>query len=96
MKLNTVKRIVGLLVGISIVVCVGGLIIFEKDSIQSQYCAIAGFASMLAAIAIILKWGRCPWCGHLIMRGLYTKSVCPNCRRDLESGKKKKGKGGKR
>ncbi|NCB50941.1 MAG: hypothetical protein EOM54_03520 [Clostridia bacterium] len=96
MNFNTAKKIVAFLVGISFVICIGGLVVFEKDSIQSQYCAIAALAALLAAVAVVLKWGRCPWCGHLIIRGLFSKTVCPYCKRDLETGKKKKGKGGKK
>lgn len=96
MDLKNTRKLVGLLVGISFVICVGGLLVFEKDSIQSQYCAVAALAALLMAVGAVLAWGRCPWCGKLIVRGMFTKTVCPACHRDLTTGKKIKGKGGKK
>ena len=51
---------------------------------------------ILFTMAVVLKWSRCPWCGGLIIKKLFSIKECPHCGRDLETGKKKKGKGGKK
>lgn len=95
MNLNNTKKLMSILLGLSVAICIGGLF-FEKGSQQMQYSAVAALVCIALAIGVGLKWARCPWCGKLLIRGFYSKKVCPACRRDLETGKKKKGKGGKR
>ena len=51
------------------------------------------FLSMALLIAMIVcawKFCRCPSCGKHIIAGALAVSVCPNCHRDLRSGKKVK------
>jgi uncharacterized Zn finger protein (UPF0148 family) len=96
MNLANAKKLVGVLLGLSCAVCIGGLLFFERGSQQSLYSAIASVTLLILAIGSGLIWGRCPWCGKILIRGLFSKTMCPSCRRDLTTGKKKKGKGGKK
>jgi hypothetical protein len=96
MSFKSAKKLIGVLIGTSCVGCIGGLVFFESGSLESNYIALASVILLVLAISVAFKWGRCPWCGQLMIMGLYSKKVCPACKRDLETGKKKKGKGGKR
>lgn len=96
MKFDNAKKLVGALIALSMAACIGGLVFYEQGSREMEYCALAGFILLASAVGAALKWGRCPWCGKRLMLGMYSRTVCPACRRDLATGKKKKGKGGKK
>jgi hypothetical protein len=95
MSLEKAKKIVVFFISLSIVACVGGLVFFQSGSTESSYAALAALISLMLSIAVALKWCRCPWCGHVLFRKLFSLKVCPECHRDLTTGKKKKGKGGR-
>lgn len=96
MNLRIVKKIavIGLL--LSIVLCLIGLFGMEPSTPEASSMAVWAVVVLLFTMAIVLKWSRCPWCGELIIKKLFTIKECPHCGRDLETGKKKKGKGGRR
>ena len=96
MKLNTVKKItvIGLL--LSVLLCLIGMFGMEPASPQASSMAVWAVVVLLFTMAVVLKWSRCPWCGGLIIKKLFSIKECPHCGRDLETGKKKKGKGGKK
>ncbi len=96
MNFQTAKRIVGMLMAISVISCIVGIAVFEPGSLQASYCVLGAFGALLLSVGVMLKWCRCPWCGKVIFRKLFYITECPSCRRDIETGKKKKGKGGKR
>ena len=50
---------------------------------------------LLFTLAVVMKWARCPWCGGSLLRKFFTLKVCPHCHRDLITGKRKKGHGGR-
>ena len=68
----------------------------EPSSPQASSMAVWAVVVLLFTMAVVLKWSRCPWCGGLIIKKLFSIKECPHCGRDLETGKKKKGKGGKK
>ena len=96
MKLNTVKKItvIGLL--LSVLLCLIGMFGMEPSSPQASSMAVWAVVVLLFTMAVVLKWSRCHWCGGLIIKKLFSIKECPHCGRDLETGKKKKGKGGKK
>lgn len=96
MSFKSAKKTVAVLIALSVVGCITGLVFFESSSQESSIIALASVILLTLAISVAFKWGRCPWCGKLLISGMYSKKICPACNRDLETGKKKKGKGGKR
>ncbi len=96
MKFDSAKRLVGILMGLSVASCVIGLAAFEQGSREMATAALMAVVMLFLSVCVAFKWCRCPWCGQTIFRGLFSKKVCPACNRDLNTGKKIKGKGGKR
>ena len=96
MSLATAKTLTtGLLVG-CVVCCLLSLLLTGLP--ESVRTAIGWAAILLAVlgVACLVLFCRCPWCGAHLFRGLFKLKICPSCRRDLYSGVKKKGSGGKR
>ena len=96
MSFKTVKKIAiaGLL--LSLLLCLIGVFGMDPSSQQAGSMAIWAIVVLMFTMAIVLKWSRCPWCGELIIKKLFSVKECPCCGRDLETGKKKKGKGGRK
>ena len=90
MRFKTVKKVAmaGLL--LSLLLCLIGVFGMEPGTPESGSMAIWAVVVLMFTMAIVLKWSRCPWCGELSIK------ECPSCGRDLETGKKKKGKGGRK
>ena len=92
MKFETAKKTVMILMFLSVGACVVGLLVGSENA--GIYLLAAIFLMTLSMGALLL-WCRCPWCGKAIFKNLYSVKVCPGCRRELTTGKKKKGKGGR-
>ena len=67
-----------------------------RRALTYLFLSIWAVVVLMFTMAIVLKWSRCPWCGELIIKKLFSIKECPSCGRDLETGKKKKGKGGRK
>ena len=96
MKFETVKKVTMAGLVLTAMVCILGIVSGGSDPQLTMYMSYAALVIMLFTLAIVLKWGRCPWCGALLIRKMFSLKVCPSCNRDLVTGKKKKGKGGRR
>ena len=96
MRFKTVKKVAmaGLL--LSLLLCLIGVFGMEPGTPESGSMAIWAVVVLMFTMAIVLKWSRCPWCGELIIKKLFSIKECHSCGRDLETGKKKKGKGGRK
>ncbi len=95
MNLQSAKKLATLFIFLSIAVCILGLVINGNNEEALASYGIAAIVMLFLAMGVIVKWCRCPWCGQLLFRKMYTLTVCPACHRDLVTGKKKKGKGGR-
>ncbi len=95
MKLSTVRKLITAGFTICILVSIIGIFGGAGDPVLSNYMLTAAVVFFLITVGIIMKWARCPWCGGSLMRKFFSLKVCPHCHRDLETGKKKKGKGGR-
>lgn len=96
MNFEKAKKVVTVFLVLSCVACVVGLTAFASGSTEANYAGLAAIIFLFLAVGSAFKWCRCPWCGQLLFRRMYKLKVCPACNRDLTTGKKKKGKGGKR
>ena len=95
MNLQTVRKVVTAGILLSIASCAIGLFAGGGNPQVYQYSLVVAVVALLLTIAVIMKWARCPWCGGSLLRGFFKNKTCPHCHRDLESGKKKKGHGGR-
>lgn len=96
MDLQTVRKIVTVGFTMSILACLLGIFVGSDNQAVNSYAVIGAVFFLLVSIATLLKWGHCPWCGASLLRGFFKHKVCPKCHRDLVTGQKKKGKGGKK
>lgn len=96
MSFKLVKRIAIAGLMLSLLLCLIGVFGMDPGTQESGSMAIWAVVVLLFTMAVVLKWSRCPWCGELIIKKLFTIKECPHCGRDIETGKKKKGKGGRR
>ncbi len=96
MSFKTVKKVAIAGLVLSLAMCLIGVFGMEPGSEQAGSMAIWAVVVLLFTMAVVLKWSRCPWCGELIIVKLFKLKECPHCGRDLETGKKKKGKGGRK
>lgn len=96
MRFISARKLVGFFLGMAIMAIVTGVAAYMKGTTDLTFYVVGAFGSLLLCIAVILKWCRCPWCNKLIFNRLFYTSECPSCRRNLQTGKKRKGKGGRR
>ena len=96
MSFKLVKKIAIAGLMLSLVLCLIGVFGMDPGTQESGSMAIWAVVVLLFTMAVVLKWSRCPWCGELIIKKLFTIKECPHCGRDIETGKKKKGKGGRK
>ena len=67
---------------------VSSLFLFEEGSVGYIGSAVLLVVLFAAGIAIMVIWGRCPYCGARLFYGLYKWKICPKCRRKLCAGDK--------
>lgn len=96
MRFDQAKKLVGILIGLSCVCCITGMALFEQGSRELATAALLAVVLLFLSVCVAFKWCRCPWCGQVIFKGMFSKKVCPSCSRDLATGKKSKSKGGKK
>ena len=94
MSFKLVKKIAIAGLMLSLLLCLIGVFGMDPGTQESGSMAIWAVVVLLFTMAVVLKWSRCPWCGELIIKKLFTIKECPHCGRDIETGKKKKGNGG--
>ena len=95
MSLDTAKKLTtGFLVA-CVICCLLSLLLPASDAVRISIGWVAIALAVLGALCLIL-FCRCPYCGAHLFKGLYKMKFCPSCRRDFETGVKKKGSGGKR
>ena len=96
MNLQTVRKVVTVGFTMSIIACLLGLFAGADNPTVNSYAIVGAVLFLLFSLSVLLKWGHCPWCGASLLRGFFKHKVCPKCHRDLVTGKKKKGKGGRK
>lgn len=92
MNFKTARKLVMVLMIVSVVSAVGGVVFIRPGTQASVYVMLTSLISMVLAIGVMFTLCRCPWCDKRIFNGMMKVEVCPHCKRDLETGKKRKGK----
>lgn len=94
MNLNfkTARKLVMVCMIASLVCALGGMVFVRPGTVASIYIVLLSLILMILALIILFGLCRCPWCGKRITSGLMKVEVCPHCKRDIETGLKRKGK----
>lgn len=88
MKFKTAVKAINSLVIVSVVLCVSGLIVGDSNAAMRLVLTAAALLLLITALIISLTFCRCPYCGKRIFFGAARVEYCPNCRRNLVTGKK--------
>lgn len=84
------QKIVKYLLILVIVLGLASALLVPQNSTAQWVLVIAAFAMIAAALFVIYKYCRCPYCGKRIFGGVLAVKSCPKCRRNLVTGKKVK------
>ncbi|HIT31058.1 MAG TPA: hypothetical protein IAC26_09475 [Candidatus Scatomorpha stercoravium] len=95
MDIKTTRKVVTIGFTICIFASLIGIFFGAGNPELSNYMLIVAVIVFLFTAAIIMKYARCPWCGGSLLRKFFKLEVCPHCHRNLTTGKKKKGHGGR-
>lgn len=91
MKFDKARNLVKLLMAVCVATCLIGLF-SAKNPAAASVASLASLASLGLSVIVIAVYCKCPYCGKHIYFGLLGATHCPKCRRNLETGVKKKGK----
>lgn len=62
-----------------------------EDMMYLQMPVIVVAVCLLAfSYYILKKYCKCPYCGYDSIKKAFNRTVCPNCGRNIETGKKEK------
>lgn len=96
MKFETARKVTMALLVITCVLCLLALVITQEGSSARDITSYIALGTAVLGIICLFSFCKCPYCGKRLFRNMANIKVCPACHRDLETGIKKKGKGGKR
>ena len=84
MKFSTSKAAsMGMLLA-ALAIGVASALIFEEGTAVYNGSAFLLVVLLVVSVAIMIVWGRCPYCGKRLFYGLYKWKICPKCRRKLD------------
>ena len=88
MKFSSAKAVsMGMLLA-GLAIGVASALMFEEGTAAYTGSAVLLISVFVAAIVIMVVWGRCPNCGKHLFYGLYKWKVCPKCRKKLDPNAK--------
>ncbi|MBQ8217029.1 MAG: hypothetical protein IJZ91_03600 [Oscillospiraceae bacterium] len=88
MKFGTAKAAsMGMLLA-ALAIGVASLFMFEEGSSAYMGSAVLLIILLFSSVAIMIIWGRCPYCGKRLFYSLYKWKNCPKCRKALKPGDK--------
>jgi len=96
MNFEKAKKVVKLMLFASVAACIVSLIVSENGTPLSAYVMLAALGLLVFAFIVAYNFCKCPFCGKRILLGVLTVTHCPACRRNLVTGERKKGSGGKK
>ena len=96
MNFENAKKTVKFLLFASVAACIVSLIFSGNGTSLSALAMLAALGLLILAFITAYNFCKCPYCGKRILLGVLTVTHCPQCRRNLVTGERKKGKGGKK
>lgn len=88
MKFRTATAVSKVCLGMSISLCLIGLLFRGEMQYLQFYCSLAALIFLLGGFAVVIAFCKCPNCGKRIFFGANKVVYCPSCRRNIETGKK--------
>lgn len=92
MKFDKARNLVKLLLGMCMVSCIIGVIAKDSNVQMSATLGILSIVFFVLSFVVIGLFCKCANCGKHIYLGLFKAVNCPNCKRNLITGEKTKGK----
>ena len=92
MKFDKARNLVKLLLGMCIVACLASIIANDSSAQMASVFGMLSAVFFILAFIVIGLFCKCPNCGKRIYLGLFKAVNCPNCKRNLITGEKTKGK----
>lgn len=92
MKFDKARNLVKLLLGMCIVSCLASIIANDNSAQMASVFGMLSAVFFVLAFIVIGLFCKCPNCGKRIYLGLFKAVNCPNCKRNLITGEKSKGK----
>ena len=86
------RRMVKVCLITAMIICILGILVNESAPGLALYIIIAALALIAFAMLLVFTSLKCPYCGKQLFNKCLTVTVCPNCRRNLTTGMKSKGK----
>lgn len=74
----------------AMVIAVISLFAFKNEPGLQTASSVAAVILFIIGFYIIKTKCKCPYCGYDSIRKAFNRTVCPNCGRNLETGKKEK------
>ena len=96
MKFETARRLTMVLTVLAFAAIILGYILYPEGDAMRDTMILTGGGIVAAAVLIIAAFCRCPYCGKVLISGLFVLKVCPKCSRNLATGEKVKGKRAKK
>ena len=91
MKFDKARNLVKFLLALCLLFGLAGIIISDKGLAFSVYFSLASMICFVLTFIVIALFCKCPYCGKVVYLGLFKATHCPKCRRNFETGVKKKG-----
>jgi len=74
----------------SFITCTASMFLQQFSPAGSDILMLATLIMMALSIRLVVKYLRCPHCNKVISFGVFKATHCPNCKRNLITGKKGK------
>ena len=87
------QKLVKFLLIAAIGIWLAAALLVPRNSSYQIVLIVSAFICLIAAVVIIYRYCRCPYCGKRIFGGVLVAKSCPSCRRNLITGKKVKKNG---
>lgn len=87
-----IRSLVKSLVICAVITCVAAMLFGSGNELLQGVLLLVTMAFIIAAVVVIFLYSRCPSCGKIIAFNMLRVTCCPNCKRNLITGKKMKSK----
>ena len=88
MKFSTAANLTKTLIFCSVAFCIFGLLVGSSMPELRALVTLGALLLLIAAVVTALTLCKCPHCGKRIFFGASNVVYCPNCRRNIVTGKK--------
>lgn len=87
MKYGTTKTVSTTILLLALAVACMGQFLCTKGSQEYMLSCYAAIVLLVAGLAVVFIWGRCPYCGKRLMYKFLQWKKCPSCGKALDKDK---------